>query len=252
MSICTADQAVEAMSYWVGYYEKATSKYVSYRDKKYFETDKGSNNYTYAGYICGLNGPDAAWCAMQDSTAIYEACGNSKTDAKTVMWGIWPYSRCDQLYDAAPSSAKGRRSSWRPQRGDVIIFGKTQREHTGMVEKVDSVYVYTIEGNKSNMCKRCQYKLTDTSIWGYVRPNYKDTTKKEECTVKTYVLKEGSKGSGVKVLQAGLTALGYSCGIDGDFGIKTGDALEKYQKAMGLKADREAGADTLAKLLYTS
>ena len=252
MSICTAAEAVTAMSYWVGYYEKASSKYVTRRDKDVFALDKGSANYTYPGYLCGIQG--GAWCAMQISTAIYEACGSSKADAKTVLYGVWPYASCDQLYDAAPSSAKGKRASWTPKAGDVIVFSSngTTREHTGMVEKVDATYVYTIEGNKSNMCKRCTYKRTDGYIWGYVRPKYPDggTAKTlETCTVIANVLKEGMSGTGVKVLQAGLNALGYSCGTaDGEFGTKTTGALKKYQSANGLTADGEAGAKTLAKL----
>ena len=57
-------------------------------------------------------------------------------------------------------------------------------------------------------------------------------------------LRRGSKGDGVKRMQAklGLTA-------DGDFGPGTEAALKKWQAANGLTADGVAGAKTLAKLL---
>lgn len=254
MSICTAAQAVEAMEYWVGYKEKASSQYVTRRDKAAFELDPGSGNYTYPGYLCGIQG--GAWCAMLISTAIYEACGNSKADAKTVLWGVWPYAACNQLYDAAPASAKGRRGSWTPKAGDVIVFtyGNNSRDHTGMVYKVDSTTVYTIEGNTSNMCKKLSYKLTDSKIYGYVRPKYADAAAKEpeKCTINTYVLKNGSVGMGVIALQAALNALGFKCGsADGEFGDDTEKAVKNFQRAQDLTADGEAGAKTLEKLLYS-
>ncbi len=249
--ICTAKQAVAAMAYWVGYFEKASSQYVTRRDKAVFELDKGSANYTYAGYLCNVQG--GAWCAMQVSTAIYEACGSNRTDAKTVMHGVWPYSICNQLYDAAPSAYKGRRGKWQPKPGDIIVFSKNDsyREHTGMVENADGTYVYTIEGNKSNRCKRCTYKLTDTYIYGYVRPKYAEDKTVIPCTVETYIIRKGSVGMGVLALQAALTALGFKCGIDGEFGSETEKALKAFQTANNLTADGEAGPKTLAKLLYT-
>lgn len=251
MSICTAAQAVEAAQYWIGYREKASSQYVTRRDKAAFDLDPGSGNYTYPGYLCGIQG--GAWCAMLISTAIYEACGNSKADAKTVLWGVWPYAACNQLYDAAPASAKGRRGSWTPKAGDVVIFGTSTRDHTGIVEKVDSTSITTIEGNSGDMCRRKTYKLTDTWIWGYVRPKYADAAAKdpEKCTVNTYVLKNGSVGMGVIALQAALGALGFKCGADGEFGEETEKAVKNFQRAQGLTADGEAGAKTLEKLLYT-
>mgnify|MGYP002622609364 CR=1 FL=1 len=255
MSICTAAQAVKRMEYYIGYYEKSSSKYVTRNDTGVFTLDKGSGNYTYFGNVCGIN--PGAWCAMLISTAIYEACGDSKADAKTVLWGVWPYAACNQLYDAAPSGAKGRRGSWTPKAGDVIVFtydGST-RNHTGMVYKTDSTTVYTIEGNSGDKCQKKSYKLTDSTIYGYVRPKYADAataTTKEKCTVSTYVIKKGSVGMGVIAVQAALNALGFSCGkADGEFGADTEKAVKSFQKTNGLTADGEVGTKTLEKLLYT-
>lgn len=253
MGKCSAAQAVEAMAYWVGYYEKASSKYATYRDKQYFALDKGSANYTYHGYLCGIQG--GAWCAMTVSTAIYEACGNSKTDAKAIMHGIWPYSACNQVYDAAPAAYKGRRGSWTPIPGDIIVFSSngSTREHTGMVEKVDGTYVYTIEGNKSNMCKRCTYRLTDSYIYGYIRPLYSDakSSGNSQSSGGTTTLRKGSTGTNVVTLQSRLISLGYSCGsagADGDFGTATLSAVKLFQQANGLEVDGVVGAKTWAAL----
>jgi putative chitinase len=57
-------------------------------------------------------------------------------------------------------------------------------------------------------------------------------------------LRRGSKGEGVKKLQAKL-----GLAADGDFGPGTEAALKKWQAANGLTADGVAGPKTLAKLL---
>lgn len=249
MGKCTAEQAVKAFEYWLGYYEKASSSYSTTRDKSAFEKNKGANNYTYAGYICGINGPAAAWCAMQVSLSIYEACGNSKTDAKSVMWNVWPYTACNQLYDAAPSNMKGRRGAWTPKPGDVIVFTQNGiRTHTGMVYSVDSKNVYTYEGNTSNMCAKRSYALTSTYIYGYVRPNYatsnSGTSSNPPDTSKTPAAPAASTGTtsssgsgsassaNIKNFQTWLNKA-YAGGlvVDGEYGPKTKKAaIKAYQR----------------------
>lgn len=63
-------------------------------------------------------------------------------------------------------------------------------------------------------------------------------------------LRNGSKGTQVKVLQWLLNLNGYDAGtIDGIFGSKTLKALKAYQAAKGLEADGVAGKKTWAKIL---
>ena len=266
MSKCTAAQAVKAMEYWIGYYEKASSAYANTRDKSAFEKNKGANNYTYAGYICGLNGPAAAWCAMQVSLALYEACGNDKTAAKELMYGVWPYTNCGQLYDAAPAGKKGRRGSWTPKPGDVIVFtdNGTTRTHTGMVYAADNTYVYTIEGNSSNMCKKRSYLLTSTYIYGYIRPAYAASSgddpalpEKDQYGAVIYKdiglheLSKGCAGPEVKTVQRIIFARGINknLDVDGAFGPDTKSGVIALQKQLGLSADGIVGKNTWKKLL---
>ena len=59
------------------------------------------------------------------------------------------------------------------------------------------------------------------------------------------------KGEDVRAMQTALIARGYSCGnsgADGAFGDGTRDAVKRFQKANGLKADGIIGKDTCAKL----
>ena len=65
------------------------------------------------------------------------------------------------------------------------------------------------------------------------------------------MLKRGSSGEYVRLLQTILILLGYNLGlnpIDGKFGKKTEQAVKKFQKAHGLAADGIVGPLTWAEL----
>lgn len=63
-------------------------------------------------------------------------------------------------------------------------------------------------------------------------------------------LREGSKGTQVKVLQWLLNDAGFDCGkADGIFGSKTKTAVRSYQKSKGLGVDGICGKNTWSKLL---
>ncbi len=67
--------------------------------------------------------------------------------------------------------------------------------------------------------------------------------------VYTTVLRTGSRGDEVVQLQLRLNELGYDPGsADGIFGKGTKAAVQEFQKRNGLKADGEAGQQTLEKL----
>ena len=74
-------------------------------------------------------------------------------------------------------------------------------------------------------------------------------TGEPETVDKRPMLRRGNKNQYVKVLQEDLQKLGYNlgiCGVDGDFGSMTQEAVLKFQKAYGLKADGIVGPDTWA------
>jgi len=63
------------------------------------------------------------------------------------------------------------------------------------------------------------------------------------------MLKNGSSGDEVKILQKRLKASGFDCGeADGVFGPKTEAALKAFQADAGIAADGIAGPATNAKL----
>lgn len=64
------------------------------------------------------------------------------------------------------------------------------------------------------------------------------------------VLKKSMTGADVKELQTNLNKLGYNCGTaDGDFGSKTEEAVEKFQKIQGLVVDGQYGAKSHAAMV---
>lgn len=66
---------------------------------------------------------------------------------------------------------------------------------------------------------------------------------------KVKVLKKGSTGTLVKILQALLVCNGYSSAyVDGDFGSGTDSAVRSYQGSKGLAVDGEAGKNTFSVL----
>ena len=61
------------------------------------------------------------------------------------------------------------------------------------------------------------------------------------------IMKQGSRGDEVRLLQENLNALGYSCGTpDGKYGANTAAAVRKFQMEHGLAVDGKAGPMTLA------
>ena len=170
------------------------------------------------------------------------------------MHGVWPYTACNQLYDAAPSSYKGRRGQWTPRFGDVIVFAKNGiRVHTGFVYAVKDGYVYTQEGNSSDRCQKRSYNLTDSYIYGYVRPLY---AAGEEPVIpvvqygpvvcsdpELHLLSKGCAGPEVKTVQRIIYARGINRDlvVDGAFGDKTKAGVKALQGQLGLEQDGEVG-----------
>lgn len=158
----------------VGYLEKATNAYL---DDKF--ANAGAGNWTkYARDLWDAipqffqgnkNGHD--WCTIFFAWLIYKASGLKSDEAQKALYYTGPYGAgCTyavRYYKAA--------NAWytTPQPGDQVFFGSgTSVKHTGLVTKVDSLHIYTIEGNAENAVRQRMYNLTDPRIIGYGRPKY--------------------------------------------------------------------------------
>lgn len=246
----------------VGYLEKETNSKLD--DKT---ANAGDENYTKyardlykAGYYNG-NKQGTPWCDMTVDWAFYQLCDKDAKKAQQMTYQTGTLG-AGCKYSAGYYRKAGKFFST-PEVGDQIFFGVVGSEkHTGIVYKVDSEKVYTIEGNTreesgvipngGGVFKK-EYSLNDPEIAGYGRPAYdEELVKKEECSVNLPILKKGCKGESVKALQTLLIGYKYSCGAygaDGDFGSATYSAVRRFQKAHGLSTDGIVGSKTWAKLL---
>lgn len=167
-----------------GYLEKASKHSL---DSK--TANAGSNNYTkYARDLDAMkffNGRKQgfAWCAVFNCWCFVKAYG--VTVAKKLLY--LPSKAANNCAAGCKSArnyykAKGKLYD-SPKVGDQIFFRDADGNtcHTGIVYKVDSKRVYTIEGNTSStagvvanggMVRRKSYSLTYKYIDGYGRPDY--------------------------------------------------------------------------------
>jgi hypothetical protein len=131
-------------------------------------------NSGYKFYNTRKNGPSGEWCDMTVDFACCMAFGPE--NARKVLYQPMESAGAGCCFSADYYRANGAwlDRSGTPKTGDQIFFGpKGDETHTGLVEKVDSVYVYTIEGNTSDRLLRRSYARNNTRIAGYGRPNYK-------------------------------------------------------------------------------
>ena len=75
----------------------------------------------------------------------------------------------------------------------------------------------------------------------------KDTKKAYDGKLPTMTLSTGSTGIQVKYLQKFLNWCGYKITVDGNYGLKTKEAVKKFQKANELKVDGIFGGKSLDK-----
>lgn len=79
--------------------------------------------------------------------------------------------------------------------------------------------------------------------------------KQKEFSLEMWVLRTGSTGENVRVLQYLLMANGWdggTWGADGNYGSQTTQAVQEYQQKKGLKVDGMAGPETLSSILGLS
>ena len=160
----------------VGYLEKASPKDL---DSK--TANSGYNNYTkYASDLqkeFGAPFVDGyAWCMSFVTWCFVKAFG--KATAKKMLGGWTAY--CPTAVQYFKDMKRWYKS---PKKGDLIFFYDSDKDygHVGLVYKVDSNRVYTIEGNTSPQTGvvyngggvyKKKYDINYYRIAGYGRPDY--------------------------------------------------------------------------------
>lgn len=185
------DKLIRIAKAEIGYIEKKDANYL---DQKSANT--GFNNYTkYARdldkIVSFYNGKKQGfpWCDVFVDWCFVKAFGEIK--ARELLFqpsyslgaGVG-YSKNYFVKNKAYYKDK-------PQIGDQIFFKNSSGSimHTGIVCNVDNKYVYTIEGNTSELydidsnggcvCMK-KYLLNHKGIDGYGRPRYEDNLKEED------------------------------------------------------------------------
>ena len=254
MSVTQKDLLIDKCLEWVGYKEKKTSDKQYYDDK---DANAGSNNWNRFSYIYDLNmgtkKDGYPWCATFICACLIESAGLSET--KRLMLDTVSAS-CTQIRNAFRS--RGRFYS-APETGDFVIFSDSSGDpaHIGVVTKVSSGTVYTVEGNTSGgstvianggSVAEKSYSRSYSRIVGYCRPDYMPVKPDENgCPFPepSRNVKKGDTGIEVKWVQWYLGALGYAVGaIDGDFGKDTDAATRRFQNDCGLAPDGIVGVMT--------
>ena len=210
--------------------------------------------------IPNARGPALAsypWCAIYVSAVYWKAVGESR----------FAEMACDAMI--AKFQNLGLYSvSGQANVGDVIFYdwdGNGTSDHVGIITEVTANGYTIIEGNKSDAVGYRTISASYPFIKGYgfatrlkgeetVQPTPTETVGQQMAdhiianrrwpTLKLY-----SKGEWVKVLQAMLNAENKAgLEVDGDFGVFTYSAVNKFQTAHGLERDGIVGEKTWGEL----
>jgi hypothetical protein len=267
-----ADKLVKAAAAEVGYREKASNSQLSSKTG-----NAGHNNWNkFAAFIdknfptfynYKKNGYD--WCDIFVDCMFLKCFGLDKTlkllnqPLKSTGAGC-PYSY--GFYKAAGRVGKT------PRVGAQIFFGSSEGNlyHTGIVEKFDSNYVYTIEGNSSDMVMRHTYARSSPGIFGYGYPKY-DGEKTPKAMSKTkkwtgYVTRDAAarsgpgtthkevsgvgkvkKGTAVDVCDSVVNGAGnkwYYCKFNGKYVYITGEKISKKKPKTTSKPSTQTPTNT--------
>lgn len=169
----SVDKVLEIASGEVGYLEKkdGTSLYNK-------TANAGSKNFTKYWDTLNKDMQGEPWCQCFVNWCFYKAYGSA---AKSLLCtsGGWSY------YTPTAAGYFKTKQQWKssnPKAGDIVYFKNAKRiYHVGIVERVSSGIIYTIEGNTSSTTGvvangggvfRKSYKTSNSKIAGYGRPNY--------------------------------------------------------------------------------
>lgn len=177
-----------------------------------------------------------------NSLTVREFRSNSNSD---ILWTTKAYMQAWNKF----------RSMW----GRSIYVGYAfkriwQGGHTGMSQHYAGLAMDIAQNLDNATRNRLRNLAIDSNLFTYVEPKVLTPTwvhidkryGTPACPTGGYPLvKRGSKGVYVMVLQDALNYLGYNAGsIDGIFGTNTRNAVRRYQSSVGLSQDGIVGCNT--------
>ena len=258
------------------------------QSKKFKEADPAALTYTYSGNVSGETpafngkldreaGENAGMYAIKLGDLALKGNGTFKASnyelklsSTTVNFKITQAAappltdiKLNQRYTVTTEQSKAIDTTGMPDDAGTLTYVKGTDSTTGSVV-IDSWAVdattgkvtYKLSGGKANDTVTLPVIIRST--------NYADATVNVKITLvrgssgggssaavapDMPLLRYGSRGEAVKILQEKLNAKGYSSGnVDGIFGTKTRAAVISFQKATGLGVDGIVGKLTWAKL----
>lgn len=245
----------------IGYLEKRSNNQL---DSK--TANAGSGNYTKYWRDVKPEYQGQPWCAAFVTWVFDRAFGKENTKK---LLKHYPYVYCPDLGNKLTKHAN-------PKVGDIVIFWRGGTfAHTGIVTKVQGDRFWTIEGNTSgasgivaNGGGVCEKSYYNSNLPGtkFCRPDYELVSGEKledndkggnEYMFKPEVIKKGSKGTSVLLLQEILKARGFKGNdgkelkLDRDAGTNTIYALKEYQKSRKgvLEVDGICGTNTWRDLI---
>ena len=238
---------------------------------------EGANNWNK--YSAGMNAVNAygwnvqnqPYCDIFVDWCYYKAFGLDLASKLTYQ----PKGGFSALCSASANYYKAN-NAWfsTPAKGDQVFFYSGGGiNHTGIVIDVTGGLVVCVEGNSSDAVRKNTYRLGDSYIAGFGRPNWAvfeggvaddepeptpapepEPPKQELCCIEVQlpVIQYGDASMYVKVMQTLLIGRGFNCGwygADGEYGQQTKIALFQFQQKNGLETDNICGQATWKKLL---
>ena len=161
----------------------------------YTESPVGSNKTKYARFFdveawqfFNTKKNPCYWCAVFVIWAIYQVLLPILGSGAAIRnWFGMPAPKnneaagCNQFYGYM------KKKGWevaknKGQAADIIFFNTSAGKcaHVGLIEYVKDGKYHTIEGNKSNMVKRCSYAIGSSEIYAIIHPDYASIEPKPE------------------------------------------------------------------------
>ena len=245
MTTAEVDKVIAQAKSWLG---------ITEYDGRFSEIIRAYNE------IPGARGPALAsypWCAIYVSAVYWKAIGESRFAEMACDAMIAKFQNLG-LYSA---SGQG-------DVGDVLFYdwdGNGTSDHVGIILEVADNGYTVIEGNKSDAVGYRTISASYPYIKGFGLATRLDGKAVDSATESSTVgqqmadkivanrrwptLKLYSKGEWVKVLQAMLNAENKAgLEVDGEFGVFTYSAVNKFQTAHGLERDGIVGPLTWGEL----
>lgn len=198
-----------------------------FTESKYDETHPNISSAKWNRYLYGAPGRHQ-YERLETAMQL-----NTKAALKSCSWGrfqIMGFHYKTLGYDTVEEMVEAFCDSEEEQFKGFIAFIKDKNILQPLREKDWPLVAYRYNGS------------------GYRENRYDEKLAQEYKSLKSFILRRGSRGSKVQELQRNLNKRGYKISADGYFGLQTEKAVKEYQSSAGLTSDGIVGPQTFGNL----